>query len=376
MLNYKRIIFYFIFFLVVGCGKSTTSVPTVTVSTQSNVSTLYLDSVIEPLKVYNVDAPIDGTIVQKNFEFGDDVKQNQILLVLKSQQLADDYQTALTDYLKAKRDFSTNQSQMAGTEYLKKMGIISDQEYQTSVSTNYDLNIAYNQAAEKLQNLLIKMGKSSDLSTLNADPKQTLNQNFNTLNITAPHDGVALTPTKSGAQTTTDDATALLPIGSQIKTADNLLLIGDMMGISVSVKVNELHINDIKDGQEALITSDAFPGTLTGYVNCVVQEACSGDNTSAPNFPIKIIVPHLTDAQRKIIHVGMSAKVQLNISSTPAIKIPISAVMNQDGATTVKILDAKTGKPKVVPVVTGTTTLDAVEITNGLNDGDKVIINP
>lgn len=375
MLNCKKLFLLIILLLIVSCAKNN-SLQTITVSTQANVNTLYLDSIIEPLKVYNVDAPIDGTIVQKNFEFGDNVKQGQILLVLKSQQLADDYQTALTDYLKAKRDFSTNQSQMAGTEYLKKMGIISEQEYQTSVSTNYDLNIAYNQAAEKLQNLLIKMGKSNDLSKLNADPKQTLNQNFNTLNITAPHDGVALTPVKSGAQTSTDDATTLLPIGSQIKTADNLLLIGDMTGISVAVKINESHINEIKDGQEAMITSDAFPGTLTGYVNCVVQEACSGDNTSAPNFPIKIIVPHLTDAQRKIIHVGMSAKVQLNISSTPAIKIPISAVMNQDGATTVKILDAKTAKPKVIPVTTGTTTLDSVEITNGLKDGDKVLINP
>lgn len=378
---FKIIFIYLLIFTLSGCGGSNENelkdLETVTVSLQPNIRTLYFSGTIAPLMTVAVNSPVDGTVLQKNFEYGTEIEKGQLLLVIKSAQLADDYQSAVTTYLKAKKDYLNNQMQLYGNEYLKKLGMISENDYISSTSTNYDLELGYKEAARKLQIILNKMGAPlSDLLSIHIEDRaavqKALAQPADILKITAPGSGISLMPNKSGGS----EESGPLTIGSQVKAAQVLLGIGDSSGISIIIKANEVNVNSIQDGQAATITGDAFPTiTLHGKVQQIVQQATSGESGGTPTFPINIVVPHLTDAQRKIIHMGMSAKVALQIQSKPAIRIPIDAVFIDKGVSLVKVLDEKNSKILTVPVVTGPTTLDSVEIQQGLKPGDKVIIN-
>lgn len=383
-----KYLFIFTLLFSSGCGSSNNTkvdlenVQTITVALQPSAITLYFSGTVGPLKVMTVNSPVDGTVSQKLFEYGTEVDKDQLLLVLKSSQLAEEYQTSLTTYLKAKKDYLNNLTQLRGTDYLKKLGIISENEYITTQSTNFDLELGYNQAARKLQQTLEKMGNSvGNIMELHIEQVEAVHkalaQPADTLKITAPISGITLMPGKgSGGSDSSDSSGGLLTVGSQIKSGQVLLGIGDSSGVSLLVKINEVNINNIKVGQPAIITSDAFPNiTLNGIVEHIVQQAVPSESGGTPTFPVNIIVAHLTDEQKKIIHMGMSAKVALQIQSRPAIRVPISAIIVDQGIPTVKVLDPKYDKIVTVPVVTGSTTLDTVEIQQGLKPGDKVVIN-
>jgi len=384
----KKIIVCLILLVCAGCnsgkpGKTDLEdVQTVTVSLQPSVSSLYFSGTITPIQTYSVNSSVDGTVAEKKFEYGAEVKRGQPLLVIHSSQLADDYQTSLTGYLKAKKDYLNNLTQMQGIDYLKKLGIISENEYLNSQSSNYDLELSYNQAARKLESTLAKMDVPvGDLLALHIEDStavhKALAQRADILKISSPGTGIILVPSKSssGSSGSSDDS-SILTVGSQVKSGQPLFAIGDSTGIAIVIKVSEININDVKEGQTATITSDAFPGiTLKGKVEQVVQQAAPSDSGGSPVFPVNIVVPKLTEAQLNTIHMGMSAKVALQIQTPPTIKVPISAVTTENGTTVVKVLNEKDKSISTVPVVTGATTIDSVEIQQGLKPGDKVVTN-
>lgn len=374
-----KLFFAALFLLVTGCNLSNSSGPseTSTITIQPNTTTLYFTGSIAPLQIFTISSPIDAGVIQKSFEYGETVKPGQVVLILASPQLTQDYQSALADYLKVKKDYKNNEIELRGIDFLKKSGIISENEYINSKSTYYDLQLAYNQARQKLQAILDKTANpvAADIFQVSIenvnDVNKALTKTVNTLKVIAPTVGVALLPEK-GTGNSNNNATPLA-IGSQVKTGDALLNIGDMSGLTVEVKVNEMHINDLKVGQAATITGDGFPNiTLEGHIAHVAQQAVPSETGGSPVFLVKVVVPNLTNNQRAVIHVGMSAKVKITYSAS-TIKIPIQAVFTQNGTTMVYIIDAKTGKKRAVPVVTGGTTLDSVEITQGLKIGDQVV---
>jgi multidrug efflux pump subunit AcrA (membrane-fusion protein) len=367
--------------LIVGCShqKETSQNPaTITVSKQANVDTLYLNGTIEPIKIISVIAPFDGTLTQKHFDYGELLKQGQELFWVDSSQFNDTYQEALTNYLKAKKDYASNVNKMRGTEELKRLGIISRDEYQSAQNQLYDSSLSLAQAKRKLQDILTKANnKNFNLTNLNIDNTAVINNllqsNNNILKIYSPSNGIALLPTKSASSS--DDTNKPLHVGDQIKAGQILLTVGDISGIVLSVKINEIHINNIKVGQQATITSNAFKDTLIGHVTHVDQQATQDNTDSIPSFTVKIAVPSITDVQRKDIHVGMSAKVALQVTKPSTISIPLTAVIDNNGQTTVKVLDKNTKQFKQVPVVVGATSIDSVVIQKGLKPGDEVLVN-
>ncbi len=358
-------------------NKSTSALTTITIKQQANIDTLYLDGTIQPINMISVIAPFDGVITQQYFDYGALIKKSQLLLTIHSSQFNDNYQEALANYLKAKKDYANNLSKMSGTEELKRLGIISRDEYLNDQSQVYDSALSLAQAKRKLQELLAKTNHYLDLSQLSATDSQAIahiiQQPAELLRIYSPNDGIALLPAKSANNS--DDNNRPLQVGDQIKTGQVLLTVGNISGIILTVKVNEIHINDIRVGQQAIITSDAFKDTLQGKVTHVDQQATQDNSDNLPSFILKISVPTLTDAQRKMIHIGMSAKVALQITRPAAITVPLNAVITKNSQTFVKRLNKTTHNITEVPVITGATSLDAVVIQQGLKPGDEVVIN-
>ena len=146
-----------------------------------------------------------------------------------------------------------------------------------------------------------------------------------------------------------------------------------MSGLSVTLDVNEVDINQLQSGQKATITGSAFPGiTLQGYVEHIEKQA-SSKNSNLPTFTTHITIPQLTAEQAQVIHVGMSAKIKINLEENDVIMIPIKAVFQENGQSKVKVKNELTNQIDSIPVITGKTNLSEVSIEQGLRPGDVIV---
>ena len=145
--------------------------------------------------------------------------------------------------------------------------------------------------------------------------------------------------------------------------------------MSVNIKVSEIDLQKIVPGVKAVITGVAFPGQqLEGVVTEINSQASSSGGAvgGLPTFSGSVSVKSLTDDQKKMIKVGMSAKVSLLFPEEKAVRIPIDAVYEDNG----KLLVQKkvNGKFVPTPVVTGTLSPDAVSVEEGVMPDDEILV--
>ncbi len=293
---------------------------TIIVQTKAFSTVLYFNGIIKPLKITNVVAPADASIVKMSFEFGQKVTKGQALVELNSSKLEQDYDSALTSYLKSKEDYNTTVAKYKATETLWNLKIIPQDELVSARSSLNTSHISYLQATYALEAQIKKTPTiSEDVKNLRlSDFKKVdkaLTMHYNNLEVYANASGVALPPPKSSSGTSSQSSE--IDVGSNVKLGQLITKIGDLDGVSVEISVNEIDINKIKLKQKVFITGVAYPGiTLTGYVDTIDSQASNGAGASGglPTFAVKVVVPKLTADAEKVIRMGMTAKVELEIS--------------------------------------------------------------
>lgn len=364
--------------------KKPVSVNIITAKLQSQITRLYYKGSLAPIKTVSVLSSVDGNITQLFFKYGDFVKKDQSLVSIDSTKLADDYRQAVTKYLQAKDTFNTSKQSFQGTVALYKAGVMSANDFATAKS-QYETNVLnFYQAQFDLEKILVKA--NIDLKTIESlsivDTKQVneaLQRKFSNIVVNAPGSGVALFPVATNSGSEGDNKTGKLAAGSAVKEGQLILSIGDLSGFSATLQVSEISINKITLGLKAIVTGDAFPGiTLNGVVTSVANQAnpdqSSGGSGGMSLFNIEVQIPNITEMQRKIIHVGMTATIEIDITNPPRILLPIKAVFQKNGQNMVMIIDPKTHLRKAVPVITGETTLTDVTIVKGMRPGDQVVV--
>tara|TARA_R110000868_G_scaffold236052_10_gene490014 strand:- start:477 stop:1625 length:1149 start_codon:yes stop_codon:yes gene_type:complete len=346
-----------------------------TIESRSLSSTLYYSGSIQPLRSIVIPSPVDGVVVDMPIQYGESIETGKLLFMLSSAKFLTDYKAALMQYIKAKSDFDTSKVQLTEGEFLHKNLLISDDDFKLKQANYYAGRLVLLQAKDSLETLLRQMDiKDIDLYQLTIadidkiDKAMHLEKKSESLRILSPTAGVLLGTTKSD-----DDSKKVLK-GDAVKQGDVLAVIGDMSGVSVRIKVNELTVNQLHIGQAVKVTGIAFPDyILDGKINRVDRQAETA-GSGIPSFSVEVSVPTLTTAQQKAIHVGMSAKVEINLNDDARMMVPITALSEKSGASFVKRYEQKSGKIKEVMVQTGKSTPDAVAILSGLSAGDKIVV--
>ena len=116
---------------------------------------------------------------------------------------------------------------------------------------------------------------------------------------------------------------------------------------------------------------------LRGEVVRVSSQAAAGDRhgSALPAFEVAAVVEDLTQAQRGLLRLGMSARMEVVVyEKADALLVPIGAVDTGGGRPRLRVRDRDSGEVRLVEVVTGTTTLDSVEIVEGLSAGDEILV--
>ena len=358
----------------------------VTAKMETPVTKLFFNGSIQPISKLSVVSPVDGRIAELKFTYGRDVKKGQELSSISSTQLADKYRKAVTDYLQKKDTYANGIESYQGSEALYRAGVVSKEAYLTA-KNQYENNVlSFFQAKFELEKLLKKVNiDPTEIEKLTIGKTKAVNKilrrRFSHIVVNSPGSGVALFPTPDQTTGTGDEKqSGKLIVGSQVKTGQLMLTIGDLSGLSVQVKVSEINVNRIKPGMSVIVTGDAFPDIkLKGKVMAVASQAdpdqSGGGAGSLSMFNISIKIAKITVKQRKVIHVGMTAKIEIDIKKSPRIMLPIKAVIRKKGQNTVTVVGALGARKSVIVQVGETTPDGKIAILKGLKSGDKVVVH-
>ena len=285
-----------------------------------------------------------GRLVYLGVVEGDKVKKDQIIAKLEDS----DIQAQLAE---AKANLQLNEAQLneAKNNYerqkaLLKTGGISETDYEIA-ETNYKKVLA-----------------SIELAKAQVQASQVALENTV---IRAPFNGTVLTKNAD-----VGEIVAPLAAGANSKAA--VVTIADMSSLQVEADVSESNIQKITSDQACEITLDAYPNHhYDGFVAKIVPTA---DRTKA-TVMVKVGFKHydsrvLPEMSAKVLFLKEEKNLEKSDNKSMLV-IPQSAIKIENSNQFVfKVKDSKAHK---VPVATGKTFGDYVEITSGLENGDQVI---
>ena len=178
-------------------------------------------------------------------------------------------------------------------------------------------------------------------------------------NLVAPFDGTVL-------QTHTT-------AGATIAANTPIVTVANLKELQVVASVDETTIRQVKVGQRARISFDAFPGqTFRGEVLEVPLQGTLQGNVMVYEVPVS-----LTGVEGLPLLVGMTANVQINIGTVEnALLVPTMALQKVGGKYTVLVPNGSDpeGEPESVPVEVGLSNGTYTQIVKGLNEGDQVVV--
>lgn len=158
-----------------------------------------------------------------------------------------------------------------------------------------------------------------------------------------------------------------------------LAIIADPSAMLAEVQVDEADIAKVRVGQQAAIFAAAFPDTaLEGVVETIAASATRDQTQQNLYFEVKI---RLLDPGQAAVRPGMSARAEIYTeSSDDALAVPMQAVLYDTDP------EAETEQPYVFvveggkavrrDVTVGLSSDTAIEVTEGVAAGDRVVSGP
>lgn len=178
-------------------------------------------------------------------------------------------------------------------------------------------------------------------------------------------------------------------IGTMNNPGTKLLTIADMSAVEAVMEVDETDIPNVKVGQRATVTIDAYPNkTYGGVVTEVGSSPMSGasvggSGNEAINFEVKIQLDNPPAGVRP----GFSASADIITGTrSKALAIPIQALVVREKPGTAAnaktpqeeegVYLVKDGKVQFAAVTTGLAGDSNIEITKGLSEGQQIVTGP
>ncbi len=209
--------------------------------------------------------------------------------------------------------------------------------------------------------------KSSELSLRESRLSyESTQEQLDEYSITAPISGTVIEKSVKAGDT----------LDSSDSSSTALCVIADMSVMKFTIDVDELDIASMKEGQEVNISADALSNKrFTGYVSNIGILGTTTDGVTS--YPVEIVINDGED-----LWPGMNVTAEIVVNSVQnVLKIPVTAV---NRGNTVLVKDAtgtegidQTGAPsgaQYVQVELGLNDESYIEITNGISEGDIVLV--
>lgn len=155
--------------------------------------------------------------------------------------------------------------------------------------------------------------------------------------------------------------------GQSFTNTDSIFTMADRL--TVKAQVDETDIALIKIGQKVMIFLDAYPNDpVEGKVVHVAYDATITNNVTT--YIVDVLPDNVPDFMRS----GMTASVNIEVSKNEnVLLLPMTAVKTDQEGSRVRIKNGE--KSSVVPVETGADDGKLIEIKEGLQDSDIVLVD-
>jgi multidrug efflux pump subunit AcrA (membrane-fusion protein) len=157
--------------------------------------------------------------------------------------------------------------------------------------------------------------------------------------------------------------------GSFITAGTAIYQVVDLKSMSLVAKVDESDIAKIQPGQAATVGLEAYPEKEYPGIVAKIADVATTNEAGATAFDVTVQMDQ-ADVRLKI---GMTGTADVTIATKKATTVvPVEAIVDKKGKKYVyTVVD---GKARLVPVELGLTTENSVEIIEGVEVGDKVVI--
>ncbi len=368
--------------------------------------TVNATGVIEPNFVVEVKSKAGGEVIKLPYEEGDEVKKGDLLIELNpvdeqrnldkaktnvQQAEADlaiskkNYEIAVANYenYKMTAEYSVQSARASledakqkynrnvilhkeklipddQLETLKKNLISAQSQYDKSIADSYATIIKEKNIAVSAENIKNSQANAVKANLAFADAQERKNET----KIYSPMNGVVLSRSVSEGQ-------IISSATSNVGGGTLLMKIADMSDLYLIANIDESDIGQIKNGQTATITVDAFKDKkFSGEVERIKPLGVESSNITIFQVKIKI-----SDKNKHLLLSGMTANVEILIDEKEDILYAsVQAVKSRRG--TNGIFKPNGDKPKFIKVETGLTNGEVIEvISDEIAEGDTILLD-
>lgn len=275
---------------------------------------------------------ISGKVVRLNFDVGDKVNKGDVLAVLESTNMQAQLDEANASFGDAEREYNRQTA-------LWKQGVTSKALLDGAEARLKEARARVNQIRINMGDMIVRAPFTGTIATKNTEVGEVI------------------------SSVTLGQVSGTLPAGA-------ICTLVDLNTLEVEADVNEGSIGQLHEGQPAEVTVDAFPGRKwSGVLRQIIPTA---DRAKAT---VKVKVKILDPGQRLLPEMSatasflQAARSDAELHEQPRIWLTPSALVDGRAA----VIDA-TKHVTWRRVTTGIRRENRIEITSGLRDGDRVVI--
>ena len=283
---------------------------------------------------------VGGTIIKQFFKPGDKVKAGEKLFLIDPEKYQASYDSLDASVGVANANLKNAETEFKRISALYKKNAVSQKDYDAAVAA-YDIaNANLVSAKANLKNAKIDLGYTT---------------------ITAPFDGVVGDNQVDVGSLVIANQTKLVRL-TKINPIEAEFYIADVDNLTRKTNLDNGSWQQLNSDTVLSVNGENFNGKVN-FIDNVVNTA-TGSVLAKASFD---------NSEGKILpgafgHIKMSGFVQKNAFNIPQVAL-------QQSATNTYVLVVKDGKVSQKNVKTGYQTKNMVAVTEGLEDGDKIIVN-
>lgn len=295
---------------------SAVSVKTIAATRQKLDRSMRLVGTLYASKELSIAAEMPGKITSLDAEVGQRKQKGQVIATIDSKMRQLAVETAKINFQKWKKDTERYENLFAG-------GGITQQQLDDARNSLESARIQLEQAQKQLADATISAPISGTITVKNTE------------------------------------------LGAYVNTGAPLAYMVDVSTLKVKINVSEGNVYQLKTGDEARITADAYPGVVfNGKISYISPQ---GDE--AHNYPVEII---LTNSKEHELRAGTFVNVGVELKGdTDALCIPRTALLGSTKDARVYIV--KDGRAELRSITIISQNNETLAVGSGLAEGDAVV---
>jgi len=312
---------------------------------------------VNPAVSVSISTQVSGTIEKIHVDFNDRVKKGQVLLELDMEVYAARLSEAESEVTasraqldRSRAEFSRADAEFRRVEELFRLGYVSKNEYEAALFSGSEKKAAMELARAELN----KASAALDVAR----------ENLSKTVITSPMDGLVLSRDVEEGQTV-----------SASLQAPTLLTVGDLARMEIHAAVDEADIGKVRTGQKVLFYVDSYPEEeFEGEVSKIYFSPQIEQSVVTYNVIVEV------DNSGLLLRPGMTATVKIismhrqNVLLVPskAFRVRIANGADKPEGPVLWIMEGRKATPRRVK--TGLGDDDNTEVTEGLREGEEVVV--